>query len=330
VIDPPSPTVPLRAQDPGQRTDAAPAGPATEATEVRPVRPEPSPPAPRREPVTGRRARRRGPNPARPRRSARRRSTVLIAAAIVIPQLVLAGVLAYSFDLLPHRGAFAAQKLRDTQAQLGIGDCVLADPQRAQYYLEVACGDSRMVGTVIAVVAGPSAATESCDEDTDFFATRPGQVVCLRRTGDVHPGDPGQGGGVFRRGDCVISDGSPGVREVPCGSPAVFESVAARAAESAGCQPPAVRFATLDHGDLPVLCLADGPGLASTGECIADPDRGPVTFDAVPCGDEAAHARLLSRVATPQQCLAVPGQTHYVQDPNGLPASAVVCLQKIR
>ncbi|MCW2506734.1 MAG: hypothetical protein JWO79_5018, partial [Actinomycetia bacterium] len=39
MIDPPSPTVPLPAQDPGQRTDAAPAGPATEATGARPVRP---------------------------------------------------------------------------------------------------------------------------------------------------------------------------------------------------------------------------------------------------------------------------------------------------
>ena len=279
-----------------------------------------------------RRARRRGPNPAQPRRSARRRSTVLIALAIVVPQLCLALVLAFSLGLIPHRGALAEAKppSPDTAAGLRPGDCVRADPGRAQFYVPTACGDSRVTGRVIGLVSGEAAATESCAENTDFFATRPGRVVCLRRSGETHPGDPGQGGGVFRRGDCVISDGTTGVREVPCGSPTVFETVTGRVASAATCPSPAVRYATLKAGALPVLCLGDGPGLASPGECIGDPERLPVTFDAIPCGDGAATAKVLSRVPAAARCLGIRGQTHYVNDPNGLPASAVVCLAKLR
>jgi hypothetical protein len=299
---------------------------------MRPPSPALRPASPAAQGHGRRRAPRRGPNPAQPRRSARRRSTILIALAIVVPQLTLAVVLAYTLDLIPHRGSLAQAKstARDAETSLRAGDCVRADPFRSQFYVPTPCGDRRVTGRVVALVSGQTAATESCPETTDFFATRPGRVVCLRRSGDPHPGDPGQGGGVFRRGDCVISDGTTGVREVPCGSPTVFETVAGRAASAAACRLPAVRYATLKGGALPILCLGDGPGLASPGECVGDPERLPVTFEAIPCGDGAAKAKVLSRAPIPARCLGLPGQTHYVNDPNGLPASAVVCLSKIR
>jgi hypothetical protein len=146
-------------------------------------------PLPPQEPTPARsgrrRARRRPADPVQPRRSARRRSTLLIALAIVIPQLTLALVLAVGLDLIPHRGALSAAKDRAAaaDAKLGTGNCVSADTVRPQFYVKVACDDSRVTGRVIGVVTGPAPATESCAEDTDFFATRPGQVVCLRRTG---------------------------------------------------------------------------------------------------------------------------------------------------
>ncbi len=210
------------------------------------------------------------------------------------------------------------------------GDCVRPRPGKADFYLGVSCQDHRVRGKVLSVVEGPPSATEACDDATDFFATQPNQVICLRGTGTDHPGDPGRGGGVYRAGDCVAADATTGVSEVPCGAANEFETVAGRVATVAECQAPAVRFATLENGATRVLCLGDGAGMAGPGECIGDPERPPVTFQTIPCADPAARARVLGRAASPTACQAVPGQTHYVDDPSGLAATRVVCLRKPR
>jgi hypothetical protein len=154
------------------------------------------------------------------------------------------------------------------------------------------------------------------------------QMACLRRLDDVHPGDPGEGGGVYRAGDCVAGDTGPdaGVREVPCSSPTVFERVTARAKTVAECGSDAYRFAALAHGSSRILCLGDGDGIASPGECMGNPNVTPVTFAAVECGTPGARARVLARVANPPDCRRIPRQTHYVEDPSGLPPTRVVCL----
>jgi hypothetical protein len=110
----------------------------------------------------------------------------------------------------------------------------------------------------------------------------------------------------------------------------VFETVVDRVASTAGCRAPALRSALVGHGARRVLCLGDGPGLASTGECIADPAHQPVTFDAIPCGDAAAGATVLARVGAPAQCRRARGTTRVVTDRDGLPGSAVVCLRILR
>jgi hypothetical protein len=280
--------------------------------------------------VSRRRARRRAAAPRQPTRAVRRRSTLLIALAILAPQLALAAALAVGLDVGPMLAGLAGGQSRAGRAPLDVGDCVRTEDGRTAFYVDVPCDDRRVSGRVIAVVTGPAAATESCAQETDFFATRPGQLVCLRRVGAEHPGDPGNGGGVYRSGDCVATNATAGVSEVPCDSPTVFETVVARVQTVADCRPPAVRFATVKHGDRRVLCLGDGPGLATTGECMGDPERTPVTFDAIACEDGAARAQILARVATPTDCRAIPKQTHYVRDPSGLPASTVVCLRKLR
>lgn len=265
-------------------------------------------------------------------RRARRRSTLLIVLAIVVPQLVLAGVLAAALGVLPGRDRSSTANAQDRRAEgpLGVGDCVRPRPGKKELFVAVSCQDHRVQGTVIAVVDGPPSATEACADATDYFATQPDQVICLRRTAGEHQGDPGRGGGVYRAGDCVAADMVTGVSEVPCGAPTEFETVTGRVATVAECQAPAVRFATLENGARRVLCLGDGAGMAGDGECIGDPERPPVSFEAIPCADPAARARVLSRVASPAACQAVPEQTHYVEDPSGLPATRVVCLRKLR
>ncbi len=257
---------------------------------------------------------------------------MLIVLAVIVPQVILAGVLATALGVLPgrDRSSTANADNRHAEAPLAVGDCVRPRPGTTDLFVRVSCQDHRVRGAVIAIVDGPPTATEACTEPTDFFATQPGQVICLRRSSGEHLGDPGNGGGVYRAGDCVAADAATGVSEVACGAPGEFETVVARVATVAECRDPAVRFATLENGAARILCLGDGMGMAGDGECIGDPRRPPVTFAAIPCGDPAARATVLKRVASPAACQAVPGQTHYVEDPSGLPASRVVCLRTLR
>jgi hypothetical protein len=250
----------------------------------------------------------------------------------VVPQLVLAGVLAAALGVLPGRDKSSTANAEDRRdgRSLGVGDCVRPRPGSLDRFVGVNCQDHRVTGRVIAVVDGPPSATEACTDPTDFFATQPGQVICLRRTSGDHAGDPGAGGGVYRAGDCVAVDAATGVSEVPCGSPTEFETVVGRVTTVAECRDPAVRFATLTNGAARVLCLGDGAGMAGDGECIGDPERPPVTFEAIPCADPAARAKVLERVDSPAACQALPGQTHYVEDPSGLPATRIACLRKLR
>ncbi|NUS72753.1 MAG: hypothetical protein HOQ05_05030 [Corynebacteriales bacterium] len=275
------------------------------------------------------------------RRRGWRSSTVLVVIAIVTPQLLLAAALAAGVGVWPgsNSDSTANANIGDEPQNLALGDCVRANAAEEGSYLPVECQDHRVYGEVIDVVTGDTSATEACKPETDFFATQPhpdpagagvsSQVVCLKRTGDVHPGDPGSGGGIYRAGDCVATDSGPDtdVREVPCDDPAVFEKVTARVKTVAECTAPAERFATLSHGTDRVLCLGNGAGIASTGECMGDPTVSEVVFAEVTCGTPEASATVLGRTSTPAECQELPGQTHYVEDPNGLPASRTVCLQ---
>jgi hypothetical protein len=276
---------------------------------------------------------RRGPTGRRlgPGGQRSRRATALIVLAVVLPQLVLAGVLAVRLGYVPGPGTATAAnaQAKDRAEALRVGDCVRAKKGEPGAYVEVACSDGRPAGTVVGLVDGPPTATEGCAEETDFFALQRVQVVCLRRVSGPHPGDPGQGGGVYRPGDCVAAGADSGVNEVPCAASTVSETVTARVDAVRRCTAPAVRFATLDTGSRRILCLGDGPGIAGPGECMGDPRRPPVTFDAISCADPAARAKVLARAATPAACRALPAQTHYVRDPSGLPATRMVCVQAL-
>ncbi len=266
----------------------------------------------------------------RPRRRNRRRAAVLVTVAVLVPQLLLAGVLAVRLGVLPggaDRGTANAGAERPDEP-LRLGDCVRREDTVGTRYVRVRCTDFRAYGNVIGVVKGSPTGTEACAADTDFFASQPAAVVCLRQLSGPHPGDPGRGGGVYRSGDCVTTDVTSGVSEVPCDSADVSEIVTERVRTVAECLVPAVRFATVEAGATRVLCLRDGPGMAGPGECVTGPDTA-VTFTAVPCTGPEAGARVVARVATPPACRTFPGQTHYVEDPSGLVRSRVVCLARL-
>lgn len=314
------------------------------------------------------------------RRRRRRRSVLLIALAIVLPQLLLVGLLASGLGVIPNENTSTANagahKLPST---LQSGDCVrkslsvsptraaseeseektqgsLALPtvsttpiptatpsprnpdfanatipaRYAPAFTRVPCGANHVYGKAIEVINEAGTGTEACDERTDFFAQQDTQLVCLRQVRGEHPGDPGNGGGVFRAGDCAESKPAGHIYEVPCPSSHVFEIVTARVKTVAECQAPAHRFATLDSGTARVLCLREGPAMAGNGQCMADPDHAPASFAAVNCASPPAHAQVLGRAASPQQCASIPGQTHYVEDPDGLPATRLVCLKMLK
>lgn len=295
------------------------------------------------------------------RRRSWRRPTLLVVLAIVTPQLILAAILAAGLGVLPNgfpgkdRSTIANATASQKDQHLVVGECVRSGSTSKTRYVEVACDDHRAVGTVIDVVDGDEQATEACNEQTDVFATQPKdgelsipsstpgeqahkpaplhtaqtwQVACLRKLEGPHPGDSGAGGGVYRSGDCVAgaSDLTAGVREVACTDPDVFEIVTARVKTVAECPDSAYRFAALQHGADRILCLGDGAGIASPGECMTDPSATPITFEAVDCGAPETKARVLARVASAAQCRELPAQTHYVEDPSGLPNTRVVCL----
>jgi hypothetical protein len=90
-----------------------------------------------------------------------------------------------------------------------------------------------------------SGSPTNCPEDTDAMVSvdQSGshsinvghEVACIRNLRAPHPGDVGQGGGLFRAGDCILDPGqSSSLKETPCASPH-WATVVQWAANSASC-----------------------------------------------------------------------------------------------
>ncbi len=133
-------------------------------------------------------------------------------------------------------------------------------------------------------------------------------------------GQPGKGGGILVSGDCLGDDG-----EVACTDPKASETVAARVPTVAACAAPAVRYIDIEIAPMPVLCLADGPGIAGPGECIASL-TGSLSLAQTPCGPTTP--KVIARKATQAACESVPGMTHWLEDQQGLPAAKFVCVKQ--
>ncbi len=286
-------------------------------------------------------------------RRKRGHSVLFVVIAVVTPQLLLVGVLTAKLGIWPDID-YTPTAHADSSHIVGplhVGDCVQKnaatppaqprathgdtttlpkEPLGRTEFTRVICTDNRVYGKVIDLVDNPDAGTEACDVRTDFFASQGDGLACLRQLNSSHhPGNPGMGGGVFRAGDCAATDDRGDIHEVSCASPDVFETIAARVKTVADCAEPAHRFAVLDGGTARVLCLGDGRTMANPGKCIANPQHGPVSFTAVSCDDPHLRAQVLARRSSIAACRTVAGQTHYVEDPAGLPYSRVVCLKML-
>lgn len=116
------------------------------------------------------------------------------------------------------------------------GGCAMPDPDKApKGVLPVDCSDARATTTVRRVVdLKASGGYPDCPSGTDSVIVDPSdpagpRAVCLRNTGDTHPGDPGQGGGLLVVGDCVRDVDA--ITEVPCAREGALKVLALVAAK---------------------------------------------------------------------------------------------------
>ncbi|MFI0446942.1 hypothetical protein [Actinomadura sp. 6N118] len=143
-------------------------------------------------------------------------------------------------------------------------------------------------GTSVPQLLGAQALEKlGCPVDTDDFAqlqymSLPGKMACMRRLKAPHPGDPGQGGGLVRAGDCiqVYARYGDNLGEVSCTNEnwvvkgtsfgkKWFGQVVRRADTARNCPRSAIYTMTTRTGKPRVLCIAKNGGwMPAVGDCV--------------------------------------------------------------
>ncbi|WP_329243755.1 hypothetical protein OG417_46530 [Actinoallomurus sp. NBC_01490] len=200
-----------------------------------------------------------------PQRSKRGRIVALaIAAPIVIVLLIVVA------NLLP-----------DTSAPTGewkVGQCVtpaghVGDVEGKSFH-RVGCDASDAAAKITKMTsAGLTGFTPTdCPEDTDAMVkvdqtkghlSLTDNVACIRNIKAPHPGDVGQGGGLFRAGDCISDpEASSSLKEVPC-SESHWGTVVRWADSAESCPQGAGYNAVRTLGGSRALCVRQGTGQTS-------------------------------------------------------------------
>lgn len=200
-----------------------------------------------------------------------------------------------------------------------VGQCVPAPGAAGRVGLD--CGSPEAFGKVTATVPGTGGAECPIDTDEVLTTTAAAATACVRALRPPHAGDPGQGGGVIRVGDCVGNPGTGRTAEQPCARRGYYGQVVARVDTASQCASPAAEAVSLIGAAHPVFCLAPR---ATTGSCLGQAVVGPP--DPVVCTDPHATGRILARVGQVSACPT--GTASTVQEIFGLPASRVVCLAR--
>lgn len=157
--------------------------------------------------------------------------------------------------------------------------------------------------------------------------------ACLRNLKGPHPGDPGVGGALISKGDCV-SGGTVGFgREKPCSDSGWYGKVIARVGSAAEC-PAGQTMETMKLRSFsggaparPVLCLGKGGQVLGAGDCIQDPSFAFAGLRKAACGTPQAVAKVEGRTKTRQEC---PAATTHVMEAKKEAYLKVLCLQKLR
>lgn len=121
------------------------------------------------------------------------------------------------------------------QTTASVGDCLEHLP--SSKLKKVKCSSSLADARVTQVLRGEALTDNSidgCPDDTDGGATFVSDVACYRNLSSPHPGDAGNGGGIFRAGDCFHVTQSQ-VTEVKCGDATATETLAFRADDTTAC-----------------------------------------------------------------------------------------------
>jgi hypothetical protein len=140
---------------------------------------------------------------------------------VVVGLLILVGALSPGGSTTPT-GAWKAGQCVSSEVRVG--------DQAGKAFRRTGCGETDAKAKVLKMTSTVLMGPTDCPDDTDAMISidqsgshsiKVGQdVACIRNLSAPHPGDVGQGGGVFRAGDCVLDpQQSSKLQEAPCASP---------------------------------------------------------------------------------------------------------------
>jgi hypothetical protein len=224
-----------------------------------------------------------------------------------------------------------------TGVVVGVGALIASQPDASPRqvaastltWVEGAC--VRRLGTTVELatcdrasgrVSRIAAAPPRCPADTDeFVSLGPGRTACVRNAREPHPGDPGNGGGILRAGDCIAFAGG----ERACAAKDWYGRVTGVASSRRQCPQGTADTLKLRGGS--VVCLGKGGQVIATGDCVQRPalQTSARRIVKVRCSSPKAWAKITGRVLSADDC---PGDSdHYLRFRG---ASGVICLRGVR
>ena len=158
-----------------------------------------------------------GPPPGPPGPRQRRRAKIIVGIALPVLAGLTIAVIALSPGASAPTGEWKAGQCVTPAGRVG--------DQEGAIFRRTGCDAKAAAAKVTKMtVSGISDAQVPCPEDTDTIVKveqehldRTGDFACVRNLKAPHPGDVGQGGGLFRPGDCILDPAQDiTVKETPC------------------------------------------------------------------------------------------------------------------
>lgn len=133
---------------------------------------------------------------------------------VIFGALAIVVVIAAKFAIGFVVGGAAQEVTAPETPATKAGNCMAPDPASgADQFKEVPCDDPAATVKIVHILPGTISDVPDCPPDTDdvltsVFSTRFGGErengqLCVRNLSGEHPGDPGNGGGLWTIGDCL-------------------------------------------------------------------------------------------------------------------------------